>query len=130
MKILLGYDGSPESRNALEEAKKLARAFSAEVCIFTSVEGGQHAARETYQGFEDALSLAKKAVNDAGIPCESKLSAQGLEPGEEMVQYAREIHAELIVIGIRKRSRVDKLVFGSNAQVVILEADCPVVSVK
>lgn len=130
MKILVGYDGSTESRNALEEAKKLARALSAEVYLFTSVEGGQHAARQVYEGFEDALRCAKQDLADAGIPCEGKLSAQGLEPGEDMVQFAREIQADLVVIGVKKRSRVNKLMFGSNAQFVILEAACPVLSVK
>jgi nucleotide-binding universal stress UspA family protein len=130
MKILLGYDGSQESRNALAEVIKLGRVLSADVCVFTSVEGGQHAVREIYEGFESALSSAKKAIADAGVPCEGKLSALGLEPGEEMIQFAREIEADLIVIGVKKRSRVNKLMFGSNAQFVILEADCPVLSVK
>jgi nucleotide-binding universal stress UspA family protein len=130
MKILVGYDGSAESRNALEEAKKQARALSAEVYLFTCVEGGQHAAREVYEGYESALSQALRALADAGIPCEGKLSAQGLEPGEDMVRFAREIQAGLIVIGVKKRSRVNKLMFGSNAQFVILEAACPVLAVK
>jgi nucleotide-binding universal stress UspA family protein len=47
-----------------------------------------------------------------------------------MVQFAREIQADLVVIGVKKRSRVNKLMFGSNAQFVILEAACPVLSVK
>jgi nucleotide-binding universal stress UspA family protein len=36
----------------------------------------------------------------------------------------------MIVIGIKRRSRVGKLMFGSNAQYVILEAHCPVLAVK
>ncbi len=35
-----------------------------------------------------------------------------------------------IIIGIEKKSKVGKLFFGSNAQYIILESPCPVVSVK
>ncbi len=130
MKILIGYDGSTASQNALAEGQKLAKALAAEVYVFTSVEGGQHAVREIYENFEKELSYAKNAIANAGIRCEGKLSAQGLEPGEEMVQFARELAVDMIVIGTKRRSRVGKLMFGSNAQYVILEAHCPVLAVK
>jgi nucleotide-binding universal stress UspA family protein len=50
--------------------------------------------------------------------------------GEDLVQLAEENNVEEIVIGVRRRSKVGKLLFGSTAQYVILNAKCPVVSVK
>ena len=39
-------------------------------------------------------------------------------------------NVDMIFIGVRRRSKVGKLLFGSTAQYVILNAPCPVVSVK
>ncbi len=130
MKILIGYDGSRESRHALEIAKQQAKVFSAEVYVFTAVEGGKHAVREVYEKAEADLLSAKNALSAEGIRCEAKLSAQGLEPGEDLVQFARDQRIDMIIIGISKRSKVGKFIFGSNAQMVILEAPCPVLTVK
>jgi nucleotide-binding universal stress UspA family protein len=53
-----------------------------------------------------------------------------MPPGEDLVKYAKENQIDQIVVGIRRRSKVGKLVFGSTAQYVILEAPCPVLTVK
>jgi nucleotide-binding universal stress UspA family protein len=53
-----------------------------------------------------------------------------MTPGEDLVDYAGENGIDEIIIGIKRRSKVGKLLFGSNAQYVILKAPCPVVTVK
>jgi nucleotide-binding universal stress UspA family protein len=53
-----------------------------------------------------------------------------MEPGEDIVRFAKENNVDEIIIGVRSRSKVGKLLFGSTSQVVILEAYCPVVTVK
>ncbi len=55
---------------------------------------------------------------------------RGLEAGEDLVRLAREEEIDEIYIGVKKRSKVGKFIFGSTAQYVILEAPCPVVTVK
>jgi nucleotide-binding universal stress UspA family protein len=54
----------------------------------------------------------------------------GLEPSDELIRAAQETDADLIVVGLRHRSAVGKFLLGSYAQRVLLEADCPVLSVK
>jgi len=130
MNILVGYDGSKVAADALELAKKHAKAFDAKVFIVTSRVGGPEVPREDFEKAENDLNFAKSGFKKEGIPCEAHLSVRGLEAGEDLVQYAEENQIDQIIIGVRRRSRVQKLVFGSNAQYVILEAPCPVLSVK
>ncbi|MGD9122547.1 MAG: universal stress protein, partial [Desulfobacterales bacterium] len=51
-------------------------------------------------------------------------------PGEDLVQFAKDNRIDMIFIGIKKTSKVGKLVFGSTAQYVLLKAPCPVVAVR
>jgi nucleotide-binding universal stress UspA family protein len=53
-----------------------------------------------------------------------------LTPGEQLVQFAEDQEIDQIFLGIRRKSKVGKLLFGSTAQYVILHASCPVVTVK
>ena len=52
------------------------------------------------------------------------------DPAEELIRTAESADAEFIVIGLRRRSPVGKLLLGSNAQRVLLDACCPVLAVK
>jgi nucleotide-binding universal stress UspA family protein len=47
-----------------------------------------------------------------------------------VLDAAEKYRAELIVIGLRKRTPVGKLIMGSTAQQILLEASCPVLAVK
>jgi nucleotide-binding universal stress UspA family protein len=55
---------------------------------------------------------------------------RGHDATAEVLDAAEEHQAELIVIGLRRRSPVGKLFLGSTAQRILLEADCPVLAVK
>jgi nucleotide-binding universal stress UspA family protein len=130
MNILVGYDGSKVAADALRLAQKQAKAFNGKVFIVTSMVGGPEVLREDFEKAERELEFAKSGFKKEEIPCEARLSVRGLQPGEDLVQFAEENKIDLIVVGIRRRSRVQKLVFGSNAQYAILEAPCPVLTVK
>ena len=49
---------------------------------------------------------------------------------EAVLQVSAESSATLIVVGVRPRSPVGKLLLGSVAQRIILDATCPVLAVK
>ena len=66
----------------------------------------------------------------SGTSIDCSLLTDSLEPGEQIVVHARRSSADLIFLGIKKRSRVGKMLFGSTAQHVILNAHCPVITVR
>ena len=79
---------------------------------------------------ESGLKYAQSVLEKNGISCETHLLVRGLSSGEDILQFADENDINEIIIGIKKTSKVGKLVFGSTAQHVILESNCPVVTVK
>ena len=130
MKILVGFDGSNVAREAAELAAAHAEAFNAEILIVHSMVGGPEVPRKDFENAENELEYEKNQLLDKKISCKSILSVRGLGAGEDLVRLAEENNVEEIIIGVRRRSKVGKLLFGSTAQYIILNAKCPVVSVK
>ena len=130
MKILVGYDGSNVSREAIAVAEKHATAFKAEIILVQSMVGGPEVPRKDFETAEHNLDTEKNILLDKKIPCKTILSVRGLQAGEDLAQLADENKVDEIIIGVRRRSKVGKLIFGSTAQYVVLNAPCPVVTVK
>ena len=130
MKIMVGYDGSKDSKIALDLAIAHAKAFTGKVIAVASMNRGTEAETEAIKKMEDDLENLKIQIESQGAPCETHLLIRGMTPGEDLVDFAQENGVDEIVIGIRRRSKVGKLVFGSNAQFIILHAPCPVITVK
>ncbi|MFU8768730.1 MAG: universal stress protein [Desulfotignum sp.] len=130
MKILVGYKGVNVGKDLLEVAARHARAFDGQVVVVTSLKGGANADQREVLEVEENLRQAKIFLDEKKIPCETHLLIRGMESGEDIVGFAKDTGAEEIIIGVKSRSKVGKLLFGSTAQAVILQAHCPVVTVK
>ena len=130
MKILVGYDRSNVAKEALKLAKKHAKAFDAEVFILTSLAQSNELELEDIQKVEHEMEYMITALKKENISCETQAIVSLLSPGEVLVQFAKENDIDEIIIGLRRKSKVGKLIFGSTAQFVILNAPCPVVSVN
>ena len=129
-KIVVGYDGSNTGKAALAVAKEQSKAFDARVFVIESQLGGSDTDVKDIKKGEENLEFAESYLKEQNIPCETHLLVRGVEPGEDIVQFAKDNDADLIIVGVRRRSKVGKLMFGSTAQFVILEAHCPVLTVK
>jgi nucleotide-binding universal stress UspA family protein len=130
MKFLVCLDDSNTSKAALALATEYTTAFKAHLSIATSMRKGTENEKKEISATEGLLDDLKNTVEKQGIPCETHLLIRGLSAGEDLVEFAKEQKVDLIFIGIKRRSKVEKLVFGSTAQYVILNADCPVITVK
>jgi nucleotide-binding universal stress UspA family protein len=130
MKILVGYDGSRVAEDVLKLAREHARAFNADIHLFTSLQQGAELKKEDIDRAESRLDKLKLDFDLEKTACETHASVSFLTPGEDLVLFAKDNEIDFIFIGVRKRSKVGKLMFGSTAQKVILEAPCPVVTVK
>jgi len=94
------------------------------------MEKGTENQREEIEQAERGLEWAKSLFDESDVSCNTHLLIRGLTPGEDLVQFAKETEADEILIGVKRRSKVGKLLMGSTAQFVILKASCPVVAVK
>ena len=130
MKIMVGFDGSNVSKAALKLAAERAQAFDAQILLVQSMVGGPEVPKRDFENAERELGYQKSQLKKKNIGCESLLSVRGLEPGEDLARLAKEQQVGEIILGVKRRSKVGKLIFGSTAQYVILNAPCPVVTVK
>ena len=131
MNILVGYDGSNTAREALELARKHAMVWGAKINVVKCMAQNRELNYEDIQMVEHKLEReVNDQYNSEDIPYETHLVISDRQSGEDLVQFAEQNKIDEIVIGVRRRSKVDKLLFGSTAQYVILNAPCPVVSIK
>lgn len=128
--IVVGYVPKPEGRAALGRAVEEAKLRGSRLVVVNSHRGGREFDREDAIESEAQLTEVKSTLRDAGIEHDVRQLVRGMDPAEDLVNVADEVDAELIVIGLRRRSPVGKLILGSNAQRVLLDAVCPVLAVK
>lgn len=130
MNILVAYDGTKEAREAVRLSAKHAKVFDGRIILAFSMVGGPEIPRQEFERAEKELQNQAITLQEEGFECETLLSVRGLETGEDIVKIAEEKGAEEIIIGVQRKSKVGKLLFGSTAQYIIMNAPCPVVTVR
>ena len=128
--IVVGYVPKPEGKAALRRAAEEARLRGARLIVINSHRGGREFDREDALESEEQLEEVRRELAGAGVEHEVRQLVRGMDPADDLINVANESNAEFIVIGLRRRSPVGKLILGSNAQRVLLDAPCPVLAVK
>ena len=128
--IVVGYVPKPEGRAALRRAAEEAKLRDMRLVVVNSHRGGREFDADDAIESEAQLEEVRSTLEEAGVEHEVRQLGRGLDPADDLVNVATEVGADIIVIGLRRRSPVGKLILGSNAQRVLLDAPCPVLAVK
>lgn len=130
MAIVVGYVATKEGRAALKRAAEECVLRSAKLVVISSHRGGKDFDADEAARFESELERIKGVLEERGLEHEVRQLVRGNDPAEDLIAVAEQENAEFIVIGLRRRSPVGKLILGSNAQRILLDASCPVLAVK
>jgi nucleotide-binding universal stress UspA family protein len=128
--IVVGYVPKPEGKAALRRAAEEAKLRGMRLVVVNSHRGGREFDSEDAIESEAQLQEVKSELAVHGVDHDVRQLVRGMDPAEDLVNVANEVGADMIVIGLRRRSPVGKLILGSNAQRVLLDAPCPVLAVK
>ena len=126
--VVVGYVPTQEGESALSHALEEARSRQARLLV-VNTSRGDALVDERYVD-EGQLGDLEDRLARSGVAYEVIRAIRGRDAAEEILALADERRADLVVIGLRRRSAVGKLLLGSTAQRVLLEAQCPVLSVK
>jgi universal stress protein A len=138
--ILVPTDFSEHSAAALQLASELARSFSAKIHLMHSY--WIHVSLGTSDPFlipvdftgkmresaRVALEQLEKSISGTGICCEVHLSA--LPAAAAILEIAKEIPADMIVMGTEGLTGMKHVLLGSVAERIVRLAPCPVLTVK
>lgn len=128
MTIVVGYVPTPEGEAALAAAITEAQRRDEPLHVVNTARGD--ALADPRYASEESLDAVRAQLDRAGVPYEIKQFVRGHEASEEIVEAADRLKASLIVIGLRRRTPTGKLITGSQAQRILLDANVPVLAVK
>jgi nucleotide-binding universal stress UspA family protein len=128
--VVVGYVAKPEGEAAVEQGIAEAKLRGVSLVVVNSQRGGRKYDDSASLGTEQDLSALEAKLKESGVDHEVRHLVRGHEPAEDLINIAEACDADLIVIGLRRRTPVGKLILGSNAQRILLDAPCPVLAVK
>jgi nucleotide-binding universal stress UspA family protein len=128
--VLVGFIDTGAGHAALEQGIVESRLRGARLVVLNSMVGGAHETDEEYAEIAAALERVEAHLAESDVEFEIHQYVQGHHPARDVCAAAANFDAELLVIGIRRRSASGKLLLGSNALEVLHDAPCPVLCVR
>lgn len=140
-KIVVAYDGSPDSKNALKIAVDFARSLSAKILLVSVYDVDLWNLPDEsnfidYDRIEKSFKeIAAEKAEEGKKYCEEKEVPVHVELLEgnavtEIINYAQRENACMIVAGTRGLGGFKRLLLGSTAQALITYSEIPVLITK
>jgi nucleotide-binding universal stress UspA family protein len=126
--IIVGYLPTPEGVAALDSAIEEARRRGRRLIVVNSSRGESLVDPRFATGAE--WESVERRLTESGVEHELAQIVESKDAADQILALARDLNAELIVIGLRRRTAVGKFIMGSQAQTILLQAECPVLAVK
>jgi len=128
MTVLVGYVPSPQGEAALRAGVDEARRRGERLLVVNTSRGDAYADPRLAQPHH--LEQVRRDLTELGLEFEIRQPVRGRDAADELVELAAAPDTSLLVIGLRHRTPVGKLILGSSAQRILLDAPCPVLAVK
>jgi nucleotide-binding universal stress UspA family protein len=128
MTVLVGYVPTPEGEAAYAAALDEAQRRGEPLLLLNSPRSGAPVSSDVAPA--TAVQEMTSRAEASGVALHVRQAPHSGEIADEVLRVAQETDASVIVIGLRRRSPVGKLLMGSSAQRILLDADRPVLAVK
>ena len=132
MTVAVAHQTASTTRTiALQEAAREARFRGTDLAVFHIVESIDLDIEEAYRtGVQDEVESALGEAGATEVSWQLHLDTAKEDVAEIILKLTKDVGAELLIIGARRRTPAGKFLLGSVTQTLILEADVPVLVVK
>ncbi|GAA1005164.1 MULTISPECIES: universal stress protein [Nocardiopsis] len=127
MTVVLAHAPVESAEAAFAQAVRQAGLQGGELVIANAVS--DDAAADTRAADESRVRELVGRAEAEGVRARAVRLADA-DAAAALLELTEELDADLLVIGVRHRSAIGKLLMGSTAQRLLLEASCPVLAVK
>lgn len=128
MTVLVGFVPTAEGEAAFAAGLAEARRRGEDLVVVNSPRSGAPVSADV--AAPPVIADLTDRATAAGVAIQVRQHSHDGDAADEVLRVADETAASVIVIGLRRRSPVGKLITGSDAQRILLQADQPVLAVK
>lgn len=130
MSVIVGYMSSERGRAALELGVEEARLRDTDLVVIHSLHGAGVDDDDDVVASDRELETIDEMLSKEGINYSIHNFVRGNSPADDIVQAAADYDGRLIVIGLRQRTSAGKFLLGSNAHEILMNAPCPVLTIR